>query len=1326
MKKSTRLTLMGSPALLIVFVSLIWIYVAQPFVIKTLQEQFPQINKKQNHVVVKVETFDISLLKLQLLLKNVSLQSKKDESSTLTSDLIRLQVNPFDLIIGQISLSYVEINRLQGEVRSELFKTNEQTNKEIDLTGLFKVLPQLPLKKIILRDSHVLYKDAELKMRMRFQSPWIIATQNQNSISLQTKKLGVIFENDQHQYSVQSVIDLTLQKNAFAIKELTIKTESSSIKLQAQSTSLKNIITNPQFTAKSSGLLLITDIKPFLPLFINTEKRIPQLSGKIKFSGELKSTGLNKNSGQMTLETENTQVDYIKLGNATIQTQINNNDLKINEVVIDHPSGQAQLTNLEISQTAPYQFKSTIRLKSFNATELFKSIDLDVPVHFLAQGKSDCEGQLDPLNINCKADFAIDQINVKSDQTSKNSIVEIDRLKLNLDLQTDLEKLKYSAHVKIINGEFKSTGEVGYKTGFNMQFNSKNLILDEIKNISNLGLKGVMSGELKAIGNSQTGKIESQLTVDKTIIDRFHLGQLKSEVIYDDGQMIFKNLIGLYGRSKYQGQVTLNFRKNDVAGDLQFSEINGEDLLNVLNKRFELPFELTGLGHLKAEFNGPLDFWKLNYTLNTTLSNGTVLGETFRKLQIALKSDGERIYFNQVQLQKPVGLIQIDGSIYTKDAAKTEPEMQLKISTKNLKLEDLDTIVKYLPKAAGQVYINGQITKSISDPQIDLQTSLKDMIFDSQPLGNSQGDIIINKNIFSFNGQAFGRQAQTFIQIPFNKKNNLIFKSQLRAFNPLLLLPLLKLPLASNDSYASITADIDLKTGGAAQSSLNGQISGQINLESFILVRGSQSIKLQKPSLIKIKNSITEMTPLHLKGADQELFIKHNSVTQSLDINGELALRPFQFLVPFIDNFSGLLAVDMGIKLNSSKVSFVGKGAIKNTSLQLKGFPYPIKDIFAEINFANTKIIFSSIRANLNQSNIFGRGQIDFKGGDQIDVQIQAESEKIEIDFPEKILTSGFVKAKVFGQKLPYTLKIDYLIDQGLVTKEFTEQDENIKQTLQPSFYLPQEQLNQQAPTLILDVNAQIQKGLLVKNQIIEGIATGEMQITGSTENPRLSGRIDIQKNSKLFFKDKAFDIQSGYIIFTPTPVIDPEIYITANARVSDYDINLLVQGRSKSLSIKPTSQPPLNYNEIVTLLALGLTSAKQDQSLSSDTQTQQTGLEVLAALGNQSRFNKKIQEKLGLNVQLSPSIDSTKNIAVPKVIVSRKLGKKINASYARPLTGTQESNEVKLQWLFHPDFSLNLNYQNQTVEEENNVIQNNANDKGLYGIDLEYKKEFK
>ncbi|MBC7754052.1 MAG: hypothetical protein H7Z71_07425, partial [Moraxellaceae bacterium] len=121
-----------------------------------------------------------------------------------------------------------------------------------------------------------------------------------------------------------------------------------------------------------------------------------------------------------------------------------------------------------------------------------------------------------------------------------------------------------------------------------------------------------------------------------------------------------------------------------------------------------------------------------------------------------------------------------------------------------------------------------------------------------------------------------------------------------------------------------------------------------------------------------------------------------------------------------------------------------------------------------------------------------------------------------------------------------------------------------------------------------------------------------------------------------------------------------------------------------------------------------------------------QTGLEVLSVIGNQSDFTKKIQSRLGLNVQLAPAVDSTRNIAVPKVIVSKKLGKKLNTSYSRSLTGDRQNNEVKLQWMFTPNSSAILNYQSQpNLQQDNSIIQNQDNEIGVGGIDYEFKKEF-
>ncbi|MBC7457430.1 MAG: translocation/assembly module TamB domain-containing protein, partial [Bdellovibrionaceae bacterium] len=354
----------------------------------------------------------------------------------------------------------------------------------------------------------------------------------------------------------------------------------------------------------------------------------------------------------------------------------------------------------------------------------------------------------------------------------------------------------------------------------------------------------------------------------------------------------------------------------------------------------------------------------------------------------------------------------------------------------------------------------------------------------------------------------------------------------------------------------------------------------------------------------------------------------------------------------------------------------------------------------------------------------------DIKGPQNIVVDVGIETEEMELEFPSQIFTTGIAKVTFSGNWLPYTLKIDYDVLQGLITKEFTGGSDDSALVLAPNSLLPMSQLEGNSQSLLLDVHAKFGKGIVVKNSMLEGALTGFLNIAGSPSTPVYTGVINVQPGSKINFKDKKFEIQNGVVKFNGIKEMNPDVSVSANARVTDYDVNLTVNGPAKKLDIKATSSPALSENDIFSLLALGYTSSSTDQSvsqnLSSDTQQKQTGLEFLSVLGNQSDFTKKIQSRLGLNVQLAPSVDSTRNIAVPKVIVSKKLGKKLNTSYSRSLTGDRQNNEVKLQWMFTPNSSAILNYQSQpNLQQDNSIIQNQDNEIGVGGVDYEFKKEF-
>lgn len=1315
------------PAVSLALLGVIWLTAVKPWVLKMAQAQIPKVNNMQDMVHVKVGRLDFSLFKLQVYANDISLTLNKDASNTITVPRVRMQIDPFNLLIGQLNVSYLRLDDAKINLNETILNLSpKDDNKEIDLKPLFKLLPKIPVDKLVINNTNLIFDVQSQKAKLRSKIDSL-------TIANKQKSLALMISDSEHEFVTKNISKITgasirvsgqaeLLENKLELIKLTSRVENSFINASGTLNNFKMVMIKPEFVVKTDGTLIFENLKPFYYFFDTSNKRLPQILGQLKFKGQLQGAGFTKNSGNFELQTENLKFNFIKFGNANIKMTFKDNNVVFDQIKLDHPAGLASLTAVEFAQEKPYAFKSKIDVSQFNLIKLFNSLEIkNVPADLSATMSANCSGQLMPFEATCDTKMTAENIWVKSSLKNDKYIVQIKKALIDGKVSLNLKGASFDAKAKLATSEFSSLGKVDFEEGFDMKFKATNFNLAHIDNLAHLNLKGLISGELVTTGNTDHGIIDAKINTKNFEIDKFHLGNLSGDLNYKAARLGLRNIIGEMEQTQYNGDLEIDFNNSTIAGDIKLPKLYGKSLISILNDRFSLPFTLSGQGQGSMVFSGPLDFWKMKYTLKAELNNGAVAEESFNSLVADLTANGEKLNFDRLILFKPSGQINVGGHINTQQA---EPRFNLDITSKNLRAEEVDHFVKLLPKSTGLITIAGKVTDTIDKIQISGQTSLREFSVEGQSLLSSQGDIIINKNFFSFNGQIFGRQAQTSVQIPFNETHEFIIKAQLRDLNPLTFLPLIKIPPPALDTTALLSAEIDLRSRKIDLKSL----VGFIKLNNFLLQRSNQTLKLQRPSEIIFASGLKSLTPISMRGTDQSLEITQNSSV--INFNGKILLRLIQFLVPSLENLNGQLEFNFGLNLNSQKLSLAGSGALKNGLVQIKGFPYPIKDINAALDFSQSKLILSSVQAQLNQSPISGFGFINFLGSQNIDVNIQAESSRVDLEFPPQIQTSGLVKVKVFGSWIPYTLKIDYNIEQGLVTKEFTGGEENVKLTLAPSKYLPPQQLNQQSPTLLLDVNAKFNKGIIIKNSLLEGTASGELRVTGSPEIPILSGRIDLAPTSKLIFKDKLFDVLTGSVVFNPgeekSADINPEVFINANARVSDYDVNLLITGQAKNLSIKPTSQPPLSESDIFSLLALGYTTDKQDQNLTSNAQQQQTGLEVIAVLSNQSKFNKQIQEKLGLNVQIAPSVDSTKNIAVPKVVVSRQITKKINASYSRPLTGSQQSNEVKLQWLFHPNYSLNLNYLNQTDDNETSIIQNNEDDKGNYGVDLEYKKEFK
>ena len=97
------------------------------------------------------------------------------------------------------------------------------------------------------------------------------------------------------------------------------------------------------------------------------------------------------------------------------------------------------------------------------------------------------------------------------------------------------------------------------------------------------------------------------------------------------------------------------------------------------------------------------------------------------------------------------------------------------------------------------------------------------------------------------------------------------------------------------------------------------------------------------------------------------------------------------------------------------------------------------------------------------------------------------------------------------------------------------------------------------------------------------------LRLRGTASNPALVGRINITQGQVVFYGTR-YTINQGSVAFYNPLKIDPILDIDLETKARGIDITLTVSGPLNKLNLTPRSDPPLQFNEIVALLATGRT----------------------------------------------------------------------------------------------------------------------------------------
>lgn len=1274
---------------------------------------------------VQAERLRLSFFKPFLSLEGIQIESQGDLAEAIKKTHIhdvQVFVDFFRLFSGRLTLSAVVVNAPQIDINIDPFLKSDTPAKVLPMEMLFSQMEKLPIQRVFLKNISLKVRSQKFKFDSEVINGDFLVTNQGSSLIVKTAlpAMKIAFSQAGDFYGSFDA-QLYLTQQFLRIIQLGVRLDDSEFLAHGELTHISHLMIKPSGFLNGSAKLNLSDLYKEIKKARPTLK-IPSFSGEINTDLEARFDGLDDLVGKADITTRALTVDNFELGNARIQGDYKDRNITLSEMKIQHPAGEAIVTKTQMSLDHNFAFKTKISVTDLDLQELFQTLNLKgIPVGTDIKGELPCEGQIQPsFQVTCtRASINANDLWVKSENSSNaTNILNLDSLSAQGQLQVTTKAVTYAAAVTLGSSAGTSDGVIDFNSGFKINFKTKKLNLKDVKNLAGLKLQGSTVIEGSTSGNTSAAIFDMNLNAREFIFENFALGNLITQLKYRKGHLLFNEIAGALNKTQYLGGLDVNLNNNSLQGDFRSPTVDVADVAIIIQHLIKFPVEVQGLGSARAHIDGPLNFWKMNYQVDSAFKKVHIGSEIFDQLNFNVSAQNGNIKPNNVLLKRGNSNLSVQGQI------SSDQVMNLHADGKNWRLEESTIISHVNTSITGNLNFSAEISNSVSKPQLLVKGAVTDTLFEDQEIPNSNFILRLNRESFGAQLSLFGDKVQGEFQLPFEKGQiPLVVKMNTNNWNYSSLLGLIGGSDLASEYQSSVTSKVDLRS----DSGDFFKSSGKMTVQNLSLKRGPLSFENQGPIEVFSDDGVVTLKNFHLEGLKNSLQIRGTRFTAqdlNLSVNLNADMRLLQIFLPFLEDLGGPLNSSTTISGSLKKPEILGTLNTENAFIKIKNFPHPIERLSAEVIFSQSKVAINNVKAQFADGTLTGEGSTLINGLKDLPTSIHLNLEGVTFNVPDKVRSSGHADLLFSGNWFPFTLSGTYHVSSGLVEKEFTEEANGIAGVRQ-SIYLPKVIRESQFEPILLDLQVALERNILVKNSLLDGAVSGQLQVKGPPGNPILLGKINTEKKSKLIFKDKVFEIQNGVIDFNDPSEINPNLYISAQSRINEYDINLVAQGPSKSLGIRLNSIPPLPEQDIISLIALGMTTSTTGQNIQARQQAeQQLGVEIGGAVLAKP-ISKLTESTLGLNLQVTSQYDSTRNISVPKITLSRRLSDRVKFSGSRPV-GNSQSYDLKLEYLLNNNITAVGSFENRGTEDTTTLQRTQPEAQSIFGLDLEFKREFK
>jgi autotransporter translocation and assembly factor TamB len=355
---------------------------------------------------------------------------------------------------------------------------------------------------------------------------------------------------------------------------------------------------------------------------------------------------------------------------------------------------------------------------------------------------------------------------------------------------------------------------------------------------------------------------------------------------------------------------------------------------------------------------------------------------------------------------------------------------------------------------------------------------------------------------------------------------------------------------------------------------------------------------------LKLSGTVTQrdMKPLVL-GGDLPFDVAALKKSRRLDgrtpveLHMDLPRSPLGFvssLVPAIRFIEGTAAIGMkaGGTLANPELSGAMQADIRHLRFRNTSVP-PMNDATVRIDLARDRITIQQCKGGLGGGSFAASGGITLERFTEPNFDVRIRTHEALMMQDDNLTARVTSDLHIAGP-----LKAGTVSGSVLVTKSRFFKDIDIL-----PIGLPGRPAPQPAPEPVLvtfpkpplrdwkfDVTVKTNDPILIQGNLANGRTLIDLKLAGTGLKPWLDGSVSIaQLMTSLPYS--RLEIVAGNVYFTPDKPFLPQLDIRAESTVRDYKITVYIFGNTSAPQTIFTSEPPLSQNEIVALLATGVTA---------------------------------------------------------------------------------------------------------------------------------------